>query len=59
MSKKVLVLSGSPRVKGNSDLLCDACIDGAKAAGHHVEKIAVREKKIGFCQACYACRESQ
>ena len=29
MSKKVLILSGSPRKGGNSDLLCDEFMRGA------------------------------
>ncbi len=57
MEKKVLVISGSPRKGGNSDLLCDAFIEGAVEAGHKVEKINLREKKLGFCHACYVCRE--
>lgn len=56
MAKKVLVLSGSPRKGGNSDLLCDEFVRGAKEAGHEVEKIRVQEKKIACCTACYACR---
>ena len=58
MSKKVLVLSGSPRKGGNSDILCDEFMRGASDAGHQVEKVFIRDKKIGFCNACYACRES-
>ena len=27
-------------------------------AGHEVEKIRVAEKKIGYCRACYACRDT-
>lgn len=34
MKKKVLILSGSPRKGGNSDLLCDEFMRGAKEAGH-------------------------
>ena len=56
MSKKVLILSGSPRKNGNSDILCDEFARGAADAGHEVEKIRVAEKKIGYCHACYACR---
>ena len=56
MSKKVLILSGSPRKGGNSDILCDEFARGATEAGHEVEKIRVAEKKIGYCRACYACR---
>lgn len=58
MSKKILILSGSPRREGNSDLLCDEFARGAREAGHEVEKIRVAEKNIGYCRACYACRES-
>ena len=56
MSKKVLILSASPRKGGNSDLLYDQFAKGAKEAGHQVEKIRVQEKKISPCLACYGCR---
>ena len=58
MKKKVLILSGSPRKGGNSDILCDQFARGAAQAGHEVEKIRVAEKNIGYCRACYACKES-
>lgn len=57
MSKKILVLSASPRRGGNSDTLCDRFIDGAKEAGHETEKIVLRDKKIGYCLGCGACSE--
>lgn len=53
MSKKVLILSGSPRKGGNSDLLCDEFVRGALDSGNQVEKIFVRSKKIVPCNACY------
>lgn len=43
---KVLVINGSPRAKGNSDLLCDEFIRGAEEAGNQVEKISLREHQI-------------
>lgn len=43
---KVLVINGSPRAKGNSDILCDEFIRGAEEAGHQLEKISLREKKF-------------
>lgn len=55
MSKKVLVLSGSFRKHGNSDLLCDEFIRGAKEAGHQVEKIYVNDQKINYCRGCGVC----
>lgn len=56
--KKVLILSGSPRKNGNSDMLCDEFMKGAIESGHEVEKIRIAEKQIGYCRACYACRGS-
>ena len=58
MSKKVLILSGSPRKGGNSDFLCDKFLQGAEEAGHEAEKIFVSDRKIGYCRACYACRDT-
>ncbi len=55
--KKVLVLSSSPRKGGNSDLLCDQFIKGAQAAGHDVKKIRIAAKKVGYCTACYQCKD--
>jgi len=57
MSKKVLVISGSPRKGGNSDTLCDQFVKGANEAGNEVEKIFIRDKKINFCTGCYACKK--
>lgn len=58
MSKKVLILSGSPRKGGNSDLLCDEFMRGAKEVGHCVSKINLSDKNIGYCRACYYCKKS-
>ena len=58
MSKKVLILSGSPRKDGNSDILCNEFMRGAAESGNEVEKIRVAEKRIGFCTGCYACRNT-
>lgn len=55
MNKKVLILSGSPRKDGNSDILCDEFARGAIEGGNTVEKIRVAEKKVGYCRACYYC----
>ncbi len=49
MSKEVLIISSSPRRGGNSDLLCDQFISGAREAGHNVEKVFLKDKKINYC----------
>lgn len=55
MTKKVLIISASPRKGGNSDLLCDQFLLGAKEAGHDVEKIFLRNYKINYCLGCGVC----
>ena len=55
--KKVLILSGSPRKGGNSDILCDEFARGAREQGHEVEKVFVSEKKIAPCCGCYYCKD--
>ena len=49
MSKKVLIISSSPRKGGNSETLAAAFAKGAQEAGHQVETVFLREKQVGFC----------
>ena len=58
MRKNILVIAGSPRKGGNSDLLCDEFIRGAKESGHHVDEIFLRDKIIGYCNGCGSCTEN-
>ena len=53
--KKVLILEGSPRLKGNSCILSNEFARGAEESGYHVEKIAVARKKVAGCLGCNAC----
>ena len=55
MTKKVLIISGSPRAHGNSDILCDEFKRGALEAGNEVEKIRLSDKKINYCLGCGVC----
>jgi multimeric flavodoxin WrbA len=55
VSKKVLVLSASPRKGGNSDLLCDQFLLGAEETGNQVEKIFVSDRTIAYCTGCGVC----
>lgn len=58
MSKKILILSGSPRKGGNSETLCAQFAKGAEEAGHTVDMVRLHTKKLGFCTACYACKKT-
>ncbi|GHV02337.1 flavodoxin [Spirochaetia bacterium] len=58
MAKEILVLTGSPRRKGNSDQLADAFIRGAAAAGHNAHKFEAAYKDIHGCRGCNMCWSS-
>lgn len=57
--KNILFISTTLRKGGNSDILVDEFMRGAQDAGHKVEKISVREKKLGFCIDCLSCQKTQ
>lgn len=44
---------------GNSDILCDRFMQGAKESDNEVEKVFLHDLKIGHCVACYGCRETK
>lgn len=58
MSKKILILSTSPRKNSNSDTLAEEFAKGAREAGHTVEKISLIGKDIQFCRGCLACQRT-
>ena len=57
MSKKILVLTGSPRRDGNSDTLAKAFKSGAEKAGAEVQIVNTSTLKISACIACDKCWE--
>ena len=52
MSKKILILNGSPRSKGNTAMLCDALSAGARSAGHQVTRFDLHKLDIHGCLGC-------
>ena len=50
----ILIISGSHRKGGNTELLAEAFAKGA-AAHHHVEIVSVRDYKVNPCLGCDAC----
>ena len=55
---KVLIISTSLRAKSNSDILAGQLAAGAREAGHEVELISLKGKKINFCIGCLACQKT-
>ena len=55
MSKKIVVITGSPRKEGNSFAMTDAFIQAAEAKGHTVSRFDAAMQKVGGCHACATC----
>ncbi|MDW7708951.1 MAG: flavodoxin family protein [Deferrisomatales bacterium] len=54
---RVLCLYGSPRIRGNTDLLLDAFAQGVEEGGGVAERVYLRDLKISPCREIYACKE--
>ena len=59
MSKKVLIISTSPRKGSNSEALSDELARGARESGNEVEKVSLSGKDIRFCRGCFVCQKTQ
>ena len=55
MSKKIVVITGSPRKNGNSFAMTDSFIKAAEAKGHSVTRFDAALKQVGGCRACETC----
>ena len=55
MAFNILAISGSPRKKGNTELLVTAAIEPFRDEGHTVQEFFLSEKKVAPCIACDAC----
>lgn len=55
MSKKIVVITGSPRKNGNSFAMTEAFIKAAEAKGHIVTRFDAAMINVGGCHACETC----
>jgi len=53
MSKKIVVLNGSPRPKGNTSALIESFAKGAQEAGHSVKIYNLHQMNIKGCAGCW------
>ena len=54
---KIIGINGSPRVGGNTDILLDKLLEGAKSKGADVEKVILNTLKFSPCQECENIRD--
>jgi multimeric flavodoxin WrbA len=53
----VLTINGSPRRGGNTEILLERAIAGARAGGAEVEKVILNELNFVGCQDCGGCEK--
>ena len=58
-SMKILALIGSPRRRGNTDLLVDAALGEAEKHGHKGEKLYLYDYEMRPCVDCRACKQGE
>ena len=54
--KKILVIQGGGRAKGNTAQLVNSFVAGAEESGHSVEVISLLKNEVKGCLGCNACR---
>lgn len=52
---KITVITGSPRVKGNTNTMVEAFANAAQAAGATVARFDAAKLNMAGCRACMAC----
>ena len=53
----VLILTGSPRKNGTSNLLLENFINGVNKEKHNIKRYDTAFLKIDGCSGCYACEK--
>lgn len=53
MSKKIVILNGSPRLNGNTKGLIEAFTKGAESQGHNVKCFDLQTMNIRGCLGCF------
>ncbi len=54
----ILGIYGSPREKGNSEVILDEVLRGVKESGASIKKVYVRELKMSGCRECGGCNKT-
>ena len=56
--KRIIGIVGSPRRNGNTEMLVDSIIQGAKEEGAQCQKVILKDLQIAPCRACNSCTKT-
>jgi multimeric flavodoxin WrbA len=51
----ILLINGSPRKRGNTEIMADAFLEGARGSGNTATMINLSETKVNPCNDCEYC----
>lgn len=54
---KVYAVNGSFRKEGNTDIIIDKVLEGARSRGAQTEKVFIDDLQLNSCQGCLECRQ--
>ncbi len=57
--KRIAVIKTSPHRKGNSNILADRFMEGAREAENEIVEIDINDYKLNFCRGCYGTGSSK
>lgn len=52
---KIVILQGSPNLDGSTSVLAESFTEGAREAGHEVQRIDLSTKDVKPCTGCVSC----
>jgi multimeric flavodoxin WrbA len=55
VNRRVLIVNGAIRVKGNTDILVNKIMEGSANTEVKIDLVTLREKRVGNCVGCYKC----
>jgi len=53
---KIIGILGSPRRNGNSAMMLESALDGARENGAEVERVDLFDLQYSGCRSCFACK---
>jgi len=54
---KVYAVNGSFRKEGNTDIIIDKVLEGARSRGAQTEKVFIDDLQLNSCRGCLECRQ--
>lgn len=58
MRRSIVIINGSLRANGNTDVIIKSILDGAESTDAFIKQYVLRDKNINDCKGCYYCYQN-